>query len=273
MALDIQIGDTELLREVAAEFAPPSVARGLHARVADATVERGGDEADWPLVAAHYEQGERPAAAVSAYRTAAAQARRRGALTEARVHLTKALDQLRGIPAGSERDRLECGLRLERGHLAGLVDGYQRPSAAGDFERCVQLLGAHPKDNELLGALTAIISYHSVRSDMNAMAEVVEMLRGSTSVFQWRCGHEAEPTRYRFLPRPDKLPRTIADTLRPPHGRTRTPGRECRSLILRAAVSSPRTGPSASTASKYGTCGPCRSRVSTIDASAKGRAR
>src|SRR5271166_1758506 len=180
MALDIQIGDTELLREVAAEFAPPSVARGLHARVADATVERGGDEADWPLVGAHYEQGERPAAAVSAYRTAAAQARRRGALTEARVHLTKALDQLRGIPAGSERDRLECGLRLERGHLAGLVDGYQRPSAAGDFERCVQLLGAHPKDNELLGALTAIISYHSVRSDMNAMAEVVEMLRVST---------------------------------------------------------------------------------------------
>ncbi len=170
----------ELLREVAAEFAPPSVARGLHARVADAMVERGGDEADWPLVGAHYEQGERFADAVSAYRTAAAQARRRGALAEARVHLTKALDQLRGIPAGSERDRLECGLRLERGHLAGLVDGYQRPSAAGDFERCVQLLGAHPKDNELLGALTAIISYHSVRSDMNAMAEVVEMLRGST---------------------------------------------------------------------------------------------
>ena len=170
----------ELLREVAAEFAPPSVARGLHARVADAMVERGGDEADWPLVGAHYEQGERFADAVSAYRHAAAQARRRGALAEVRVHLTKALDQLRVLPAGSERDRLECGLRLERGHLAGLVDGYQRPSAAGDFERCVQLLGAHPKDNELLGALTAIISYHSVRSDMNAMAEVVEMLRGST---------------------------------------------------------------------------------------------
>jgi hypothetical protein len=170
----------ELLREVAAEFAPPSVACALHARVADAMVDRGGDEADWPLVGAHYEQGERFADAVSAYRTAAAQARRRGALAEARVHLTKALDQLRGIAAGSERDRLECGLRLERGHLAGMVDGYQRPSAAGDFERCVQLLGAHPKDNELLGALTAIISYHSVRSDMNAMAEVVEMLRAST---------------------------------------------------------------------------------------------
>ena len=169
----------ELLREVAAEFAPPSVARSLHARVADAMVERGGDEADWPLVGAHYQQGERFADAVSAYRTAGAQARRRGALAEARAHLSKALDQLAETPAGAERDRIECGLRLERGHLAGMVDGYQRPAAAGDFGRCVQLLGAHARDDQLLSALTAIISYHSVRSDMNAMAQVVEMLRGS----------------------------------------------------------------------------------------------
>jgi hypothetical protein len=78
-----------------------------------------------------------------------AQARRRGALAEARVHLTKAFEQLRGIPAGSERDRLGCGLRLERGHLAGLVDGYQRPqvmfpmgesSASGS--RCVMIFTA-----------------------------------------------------------------------------------------------------------------------------------
>ena len=169
----------ELLREVAAEFAPPSVARNLHAQVADAMVGRGGEEADWPLVGAHYERGERFADAVSAYRTAAAQERRRGAVAEARAHLTKALDQLNAMPAGAQRDRLECGLRLERGHLAGMVDGYQRPAAAGDFERCVQLLGPHPKDDELLGALTAIISYHSVRSDINAQAQVVEMLRAS----------------------------------------------------------------------------------------------
>ena len=169
----------ELLREVAAEFAPPSVARSLHAGVADAMVERGGDEADWPLVGAHYEQGARFADAVSAYRTAAGQERRRGAVAEARAHLTKALDQLDAMTADAQRDRLECGLRLERGHLAGMVDGYQRPAAAGDFERCVQLLGPHPEDDELLAALTAIISYHSVRSDMNALAQVVEMLRAS----------------------------------------------------------------------------------------------
>ena len=34
-------------------------------------------------------------------------------------------------------------------------------------------------DDRAAGGLTAIISYHSVRSDMNAMAQVVEMLRGA----------------------------------------------------------------------------------------------
>ena len=169
----------ELLREVAAEFAPPSVARGCMLAAptrwsSRAVMRRIGR---WSARTTSRASGSptlcRPTGPRPPKHVGAAHA-------EARVHLTKALDQLPGIPAGSERDRLECGLRLERGHLAGLVDGYQRPSAAGDFERCVQLLGAHPKDNELLGALTAIISYHRVRSDMNAIAEVVEMLRGST---------------------------------------------------------------------------------------------
>ena len=73
----------ELLREVAAEVAPPSVRTGLHAKVADALVGVGG-ERDWRLVAAHYEQAERFNDAATAYQHASASARRRGALTEAR---------------------------------------------------------------------------------------------------------------------------------------------------------------------------------------------
>jgi len=41
----------ELLREIAAELAPPSVRRGLHAKVADVLTDAG--EPDWRLVAAH----------------------------------------------------------------------------------------------------------------------------------------------------------------------------------------------------------------------------
>ena len=58
----------ELLREVVAELAPPSVRQGLHDKVADALVHgvgggTGGDP-DWGLVAAHYEQAQRFDAAV-----------------------------------------------------------------------------------------------------------------------------------------------------------------------------------------------------------------
>ena len=74
----------ELLREVAAELAPPSVRHQLHARVADALVGGVGGEPDWPLVAAHYERAERFGEAASAYQHASAAARRRGALAEAR---------------------------------------------------------------------------------------------------------------------------------------------------------------------------------------------
>ena len=59
----------ELLREVAAELAPPSVRRGLHAKVADALIGAGGDP-DWRLVAGHYEQAERFDEAASAYQQA-----------------------------------------------------------------------------------------------------------------------------------------------------------------------------------------------------------
>ena len=45
----------ELLREVAAELAPPTVRRGLHAKVADVLI--GAGEPDWQLIAPHYERG------------------------------------------------------------------------------------------------------------------------------------------------------------------------------------------------------------------------
>ena len=70
----------ELLREIAAELAPPSVRRGLHAKVADALID-GAAEPDWQLVAGHYEHAERLDQAASAYERASTDARLRGALT------------------------------------------------------------------------------------------------------------------------------------------------------------------------------------------------
>src|SRR6185503_13995076 len=108
----------ELLREVAAELAPPSVRRGLHARVADALSRAAGGEPDWRLVAGHYERAERFDEAAAAYQQASAAARRRGALAEARTYLSLTLAQLDRSPPGPDRDRREMAARLERGFLA-----------------------------------------------------------------------------------------------------------------------------------------------------------
>ena len=113
----------ELLREVAAELAPPSVRRGLHARVADALSRAAGGEPDWRLVAGHYERAERFDEAAAAYQQASAAARRRGALAEARTYLSLTLAQLDRSPPGPDRDRREMAARLERGFLATAGEG------------------------------------------------------------------------------------------------------------------------------------------------------
>jgi class 3 adenylate cyclase len=102
----------ELLREVAAELAPPSLRRELHARTAHALVDAAsGVEPDWRVVAAHFEHAQRFEEAVEAYHKASVDARRRGAGQEALDCLTTALQQLSRCAAGSERDRREmrCG--------------------------------------------------------------------------------------------------------------------------------------------------------------------
>jgi class 3 adenylate cyclase/tetratricopeptide (TPR) repeat protein len=168
----------ELLREVAAELAPPSVRRGLHARVADALIGDGaGSEPDWQLVAGHYQRAERFGEAASAYERAATDARLRGALAEARTYLTRALAQLDHASPGPERDRVEMGLRLERGRLAGATEGYQSGAAGADYERCLQLAGTDMQDEDLFATFAALAGYYITRADLDRVVQVVESLR------------------------------------------------------------------------------------------------
>ena len=174
----------ELLREVAAEVAPPSVRTGLHAKVADALVGVGGEQ-DWRLVAAHYEQAERFNDAVTAYQHASASARCRGALTEARRYLTQALGQLDLATPGRDRDRREMALRLERGFLVMTADGQHNRESAADFERCLQLGGTDLRDDELFATLNALTGYYAARADLHRLAQVLEPLRAGLEGRQW----------------------------------------------------------------------------------------
>jgi class 3 adenylate cyclase/tetratricopeptide (TPR) repeat protein len=166
----------ELLREVAAELSPPSVRRRLHNRIADALVATTADGTpDWPLVAHHYEKAQRFDEAASALQKASAGARQRGALGEARFHLTRALENVERLPTAAS-DRREIAIRLERGFLASAATGHASVEAAAEFERCLQLIGDEPSV-ELFGTFSALWSYYATRGDLRRATQLSEVLR------------------------------------------------------------------------------------------------
>jgi len=167
----------ELLREVAYELPPPSVRRMLHGRVADALVA-GTDDPDWRLLAVHYEHAERFDEAANAHQQAASDARRRGALEEARAYLTRAIDQIERVASGPARDGREIRLRLRRGFLASAAEGTASPQAAKDFERCLQLARTDLHETELFSTLTALWAYYLPRGDLRRTLQVSESIRG-----------------------------------------------------------------------------------------------
>src|SRR5262249_52845307 len=126
----------------------------------------------------HREQAERFEEAALAYQEAAAGARRRGALEEARTYLTHALTQVERCPPGGDRDRLEMALRLRRGVLSATAESYTRRAALDDFERCLQLGGTDLHDDELVATLIALTSYYAVRADLRRAERVLKLLQG-----------------------------------------------------------------------------------------------
>jgi hypothetical protein len=167
----------ELLREVATELAPPSVRRSLHRKVADALVNYAGGDPDWQLVATHYEQAQNSGEAVGAYQQASTDARRRGALAEARGYLTRAIVQVNEQPPGRARDLREMAVRMERGFLASAAEGPMNPATSDDFEECLRLGGTDVRDDEVVGTLLALTGYYFAIGDLPRSAQVLTSLR------------------------------------------------------------------------------------------------
>jgi class 3 adenylate cyclase/tetratricopeptide (TPR) repeat protein len=167
----------ELMREVAAELAPPSLRRKLHARAGHAVVDAAAAvEPDWRVVATHFEQAHQYDDAVAAYQKASLNARRRGAIQEAMACLTKAFSQLRSCPAGSARDRREIAIRLERGFLAGAAQGSQSGEGSADFEQCLALASSGNYQDELFTTLMALIGYYVPRAELRRAHELLDSL-------------------------------------------------------------------------------------------------
>ncbi|MEY2397614.1 MAG: hypothetical protein QOJ00_788, partial [Actinomycetota bacterium] len=168
----------ELLREVAYDLQPPTRRRAMHARVADALVNGAADTdaVEWQRVAGHYAAAGWVDDAVSAYDHAAERARRRGALSEARLLLTNALDLLLGEPTANAKR--EIALRLERGFVALTIEGHSSAQAATDYERCLELSLEIGACDEVYATLFAVWSYYSARAEFDRADELLSVLRG-----------------------------------------------------------------------------------------------
>ncbi len=169
----------DLLRDVAYELQPPSQRRQLHARVGDALVRRhaGSDVVDWALVANHFERAGQRAAAAHAFEQSADEARRRGALDEARSNLTKAIESIEALPAGSLRHQREVELRLRRGFLAVSMEGNASTSAVADYGRCLNLAGLNAADDEMFRTLIVLWGYFVNRGELERAHQVLTILR------------------------------------------------------------------------------------------------
>lgn len=165
----------ELLREVAGEVTPPSVRRGLHARVADALAATASGDPDWCLIAGHHERATQFAQAADAYLKATDNACLRGALEEARGYLTRALAGLECETPGPDRDRIEMSVRLRRGSLTAATVG--AAVYLEDYERCLELGGTDLGDDELITTLLSVVGYYNVRADLDRCVTILESLR------------------------------------------------------------------------------------------------
>ncbi len=167
----------ELLREVAYELQPPSWRRKVHGRLCDVLRREG--TSDWPVLASHFERAERHHEAAVAYQHMAEWARRRGALDEARSHLTRAIDLIVGQTDDATRDHREVELRLRRGFLAMSTEGAASADASADFDRCLELAAADPRGDDMFSTLISLWPHYLSRAELNRAREVTATLRDS----------------------------------------------------------------------------------------------
>ncbi len=170
-----------LLRGVAYELQSPGRRRSVHARAGDLLVlaAESHELVDWNMAATHYEQADRPADAANAYGHAADGARRRGALTEARVHLGRAIELVATLPPNRERVTREVGMRLRRGFLAMSTEGAGSAEAASDYARCLELAMTDARGDEMFSSLISLWAYHVSRGELLRARHVSETLRRS----------------------------------------------------------------------------------------------
>ena len=157
-----------LVQDAAYSTLPKKPRRVLHARIAK-TLERQFAERvtrEPELLAYHYEQAGLAGPAVQYWHRAARRSAERSANIEALNHFQRALELLKELPPGPERNALELELLLARGAPLLSVKGYASDDMEHNYRRAKELLEETSGSEQQFLAIRGLWAFHLVRGHL-----------------------------------------------------------------------------------------------------------
>ena len=167
-----------LVQEAAYSTLPKKPRRILHARIARALESRFPEQVNMEpeLLAYHYEQAGLIEQAVEFWHRAARRDAKRSANLEALNHFNRALDVLKQLPQGAERNTLELELLLARGAPLLSVKGYASDDVEQNYRRAKDLLQEHSGSVHHFLAMRGLWAFHLVRGHLANARDLAENL-------------------------------------------------------------------------------------------------
>jgi class 3 adenylate cyclase/predicted ATPase len=167
-----------LVQEAAYSTLPKKPRRLLHARIAK-TLEGSYPERvnmEPELLAYHYEQAGLAESAVKYWFRAARRDAERSANIEALHHFHRALDVLKDLPQGLERDALELEILIARGAPLLSVKGYASDEMEHNYRRAKELSQEHSDAEHQFRAIWGLWVFHLVRGQLAKARDLAEHL-------------------------------------------------------------------------------------------------
>ncbi|CAE6490881.1 tetratricopeptide repeat protein [Nitrosomonas nitrosa] len=167
-----------LVQDAAYSTLPKKPRRILHARIANTLENRFAERValEPELLANHYEQAGLTGPAVEYWHRAARRDAERSANVEALHHFNKALDVLKDLPQGSERNAMELELLLARGAPMLSVKGYASDDMGENYRRAKDLLQETSGSVHQFLAIKGLWVFHLVRGQIAKACSLAENL-------------------------------------------------------------------------------------------------
>jgi len=167
-----------LVQEAAYSTLPKKPRRELHARIAKALERRFAERVKMEpeLLAYHYEQAGLTGPAVDYWHRAARRDAERSANIEALNHFNRALELLKDLPQGLERNALELELLIARGVPLLSVKGYASDDMEQNYRRAKDLSQEHSGSVHQFLAIKGLWVFHLVRGQIANARDLAENL-------------------------------------------------------------------------------------------------